>query len=216
MSHGPGRLFGVLLVALLASGASGCFRYHTHVPGVIDMRTDGSEAPPARTKVRDLEREAGFHLVLGRGIQRMPERRILVEERHYWLAGDIPLLNTSAREDVGLVLKRAPAWRNVVVTEEMSTLDGVAYNVIPVFIPLTGYVLPPFTFTYEAEPVDGGRAPVAPPPRHEARSQSRSKPRPKPRGDASSKPPPPPTDGEGAPAGLPPPPSLLDLEEAAP
>jgi len=197
------RLVRPLLRLALASSLvlvfGGCFRYHTHVPGVVDMRTDGEDADLARPRLQGTEREAAVAVFIGRGVHRDRDR-VVVEERHYWVGGLIPLLNTSAADEVALALGRSRALRDFELKEEIGLTEGLVANALPLLVPVSSYVLPTYTFTVSGIAIEpSGDASSAPTRRRPLPQRSDT-----PLSDVASPEPPP--------ADTPPPPVLLELD----
>lgn len=147
----------LVVLALLAT-TTGCFRYRTHVPGVIDMRTDARDAEPMRPRIEDQRDDELFALLLGRGAYARGER-VVVEDRHFWVAGLIPLFNTDADDELFALVEGSRAARDVPIGESITVEDALAALIVPQIVPLVGYVLPTYTFHASGTPVRLARAP---------------------------------------------------------
>jgi hypothetical protein len=154
----------MVALLLLMVAPTGCFRYQTRIPGVVDVRTDGSEAarsgaqPPARAV-----RTGAQGLLLGRGTERRGDR-IHVEDRRYDLRQAIPLVNPSAARELADATGASGALRRVELTEQMTLLD-VLYTFLAGYLPLGDWFTPSWTFTASGEPViPPGKSGGAPPP----------------------------------------------------
>jgi hypothetical protein len=150
-------LLALVALALLAS--SGCFRYRTHVPGVIDMRTDAALVPVARARVKDVRESELLLLVGGRGVSSRGQQ-LIIEDRHFWVAGLIPLFNTDARDELAVLVDATGAARDLQIGEGQTAIDVLAALVLPNFVPLISYVLPSYTFHAHGTPI---KLPSAPP-----------------------------------------------------
>lgn len=179
---GWGYLGGVrTLVCILALGLTaplgGCYRYVTRVPGVLDMRSDASGADArkvARPSDPDLVRSGLEAEVLGPGLV-VEANEVRVRERRVWVRGLIPLVDDSSGEEIGAAL-HGGALRDVVIGDEIDGVSVIVTVVVPSLLPITGLVLPPFTFVargtpiagrpapFEAAPFDAAPAPSAPAP----------------------------------------------------
>lgn len=138
----------VLLCATLL--ASGCFRYRTRVPGVVDLRSDASDVPrahPAEPDDRDLARDRGSRILEGEGV-RTDGSLVTVEDRHVFLRGIIPVWNTSAHEELASALALSGGLAEVEIGEEQGPVDA-AIALLASFLPLAGYLLPS-TYTFHA------------------------------------------------------------------
>ncbi len=147
------RSRALLLVLCAAASSTGCYRYVTRLPGVVDLRTDGEGAERA-TEVRidpDTRREGIAALALGGGAE-LRAGHVSVEERHYWFLGAIPILNTSARDEVAAAVGASGALRRVTIGEEMSAFDAFM-AVVGRLLPLAQYVLPSYTFSFSGDAV---------------------------------------------------------------
>lgn len=152
------RLSLALVAAVLLGPSVGCFRYRTHVPGVIDMRTDASGAEATRPRVEERRDDGLFEILLGRGAYARGER-VVVEDRHYWVAGLIPLFNTDAEEELFALVEGSRAARDVRIGESITVEDALAALIVPQIVPLVGYVLPTYTFHASGTPIRLARAP---------------------------------------------------------
>ncbi len=143
-----------------------CMHYQTEIPGVLDLRSDGSAAASAPVKNMpsgDVNR-SGFNSIFSGDGLKTRDGKVTVEERHYWIIGLIPIFNTSARDELDAALGNA-VLRDVTLSYEEDIVD-VATMLVPVLvnsIPFvgqalsiaTGVFLPPMTFGLEARRVQG-------------------------------------------------------------
>jgi hypothetical protein len=156
-SGGDRAPFGsrAVLAWLLLMPLTGCHHYQTHVPGVLDLRTDasGAEATTPRPPDRDLapERSDLESLALGRGVIRQG-RSLLLEERHYWVGGFIPLANTSAADEIEGVLTHNPVLTEVALEEQYTGTDVLMGMAAGLILPPLSFFMPPFTFTFHGTP----------------------------------------------------------------
>lgn len=157
-----------LALAALAAG-SGCHHLTTKVPGVLDMRTDGSGAAPAPKKAGG-ERTGIEGIFWGEGVQGTTELK--VTDRKYWLCAILPVLNESATEEITVALGPNGALRNCRIGEQSTFTDwliGTGIRCIPI-LNSGSIIMPPHDFFFYGTPVAGASAAVprpttdAPPP----------------------------------------------------
>lgn len=142
----------VLLVSMVvawAVAASGCFHHQTHLPGVIDMRTDGSGLPPPAKPVtttdRKVTRLSSEALAEGAGLT-VAGRELTVEDRHYWIFGSIPIYNESPTPELQAAQNVGGAVTSIEVGEEIDAIGILAASFVPLVLPAAAWVLPPHTF----------------------------------------------------------------------
>lgn len=115
---------------LLAFGLSACFPYHSKIPGVLDLRSDGMSAEPAplpeevrAEKVGGAPRDGFEGFFLGQGMQSYGSK-IMIEDRTYWLFWVIPMFNKSVAEEVANA-SRGQALRQVHLQQEEAINDVI-------------------------------------------------------------------------------------------
>lgn len=159
------------LGACLGLASAGCHHYHTAIPGVVDIRSDGSGAKADSRELelgQDVKRESVEAIVIGKGVE-VQGHKVKIEDRTYWILHIAPMFNTSAAEEVDAALANNGALREVSTTYEVSVIDVVielgaglavgVVNVVPVLgqlVSAVGWVgmmvfLPSFTFQLEGE-----------------------------------------------------------------
>jgi hypothetical protein len=147
----------LLLLALALSPTTGCYRYATDIPGVLDLRSDGTEAPSRSEPpvAPEAKREGLLALFAGPGV-REDGADITVEDRHVFggatlLAPGLFLLtNDSAFPELKATL-REEGLRDLRVGQRRTGMD-VALELGVAMVPGLGcatlLVAPrPFTFT---------------------------------------------------------------------
>lgn len=130
--------------------ACGCYRYQTQVPGVVDLRSDASETRrerPTPPDDEDLARSSGMNLVLGDGV-RVERERVVVEDRHVFLRGLVPVWNTSAKEELDAALALSGGLGDVEIHEEYGPLD-IGITLLAAYLPIAGFAAPS-TYTFRA------------------------------------------------------------------
>lgn len=161
------RLSLLLLVLCVPLVASGCFRYQTRVPGVVDLRSDGSEVPRAAPRPPPdgkLSRTDAFSLLEGEGV-RVEGSGVSVEDRHVFARGLIPVWNTSAEEELAAALALGGGLAEVELGEEVGLLD-IGISLVASCLPVIGFVgLSTYTFHASGDLLDLERSstPAAPP-----------------------------------------------------
>jgi hypothetical protein len=139
----------VVIVFAAAVSSAGCFHHQAHLPGVIDMRTDGSGLPaPAKPKTstdRKVTRPSSEALVEGAGLS-LAGRELSIEDRHYWIFGSIPIYNESPTPELQAALDVGGAVTTIEVGEDMDAIGVLAAMFVPLVLPVTAWVLPPYTF----------------------------------------------------------------------
>lgn len=138
----------IFCCAVVASSA-GCFHHQTYLPGVIDMRTDGSGLPSATAPATidsKVARSGAEAFAQGAGVAQVGGDVVTVEDRHYWVFGSIPIYNESPTPELLAARDLGGALNRVEVGESMGVIDIVASIVVPLVIPATGWVLPSHTF----------------------------------------------------------------------
>ena len=138
--------FVALVVVALAS--AGCFHVTSSIPGVLDLRSDGSEAPvedkPLPTS--DATRDGVGSFFLGSGAQ--GGSNVKIENREHflglWVAFFIHPLNGDVDDEWSAVLANNGAARNVSIGEQLTImgwanemLRGLCCMPVFFFMPLT-------------------------------------------------------------------------------
>ncbi len=143
-----GAALSVIVLVAAVSG-SGCFHHQAHLPGVIDMRTDGSGLPspakPRTTTDRKIARPSSEALVEGAGLT-LAGRDLTIEDRHYWIFGSIPIYNESPTPELQAALNVGGAVTTIEVGEDIDPIGILAVTFVPLVLPVTAWVLPPYTF----------------------------------------------------------------------
>ena len=116
-------------IAVLGAASSGCYHITTHMPGVLDLRSDASEAPTDSKPSKDAR--SGFDGILwGDGVD--GAGTVSVDDRKYWVLGLFPVANESATEEVQSAVGDG-ALRNITVGEQVTPVDaGVFFCAEPV------------------------------------------------------------------------------------
>ncbi len=163
-----------IAIAVFAALASGCFHHQAYLPGVIDMRTDGSGlAAPGKLTTSD-PRQTRSELeavALGQGLT-LAGADVSVDDRHFWVIGLIPVFNDSPTPEVEAALATAGAMTRLEVVEEVDALSVVGSMIARFLFPISAWVTPPWTFrlnaraavTDAASPPDLRAPPPAAPP----------------------------------------------------
>lgn len=170
-------LVASLAASLVALG--GCYSFTAQMPGVLDLRSDGSGAalnteklPPGETS-----REGFGGIFTGDGVK-ATGADVTIEDRHWWVIGLFNLINTSSKEEMSAALGKN-AMRNVKVGEQMTMIDAAITAAPPVLsallswtgvgglISLASIMTPPMTFKASGQRIlvsgTGGTAPPVEP-----------------------------------------------------
>jgi hypothetical protein len=141
----------IVVVIVCGVGSTGCFHHQAHLPGVIDMRSDGSGLPapaPATRGApvdRKIVRPGSEALVEGAGLT-VVGRDLTIEDRHYWIFGSIPIYNESPTPELQAALRVGGAVTTIEVGEEIDVVGILAATFVPFVLPAASWVLPPHTF----------------------------------------------------------------------
>lgn len=149
-----------LLVLAALGFSSGCHHLTTNVPGVLDMRTDGSAATAAPRKAGVGERTGFDGIMYGEGVQGTSELK--VTDRKYWACSLVPVLNESATEEITTAVGPNGALRNVKIGEQftfMNWLTQAVVNVLPV-VNVLNIIMPPHDFHFWGTPIEAASAAV--------------------------------------------------------
>lgn len=164
------------IVAVLTTGA-GCRSFTANVPGVLDLRSDGSQASVANDKLPPGEhtRDGVGGFMFGNGAQ-ATGADVTVEDRHWWAIGLFTIMNPSIKEEMQAALGKG-AMRKVYVGEELTFMDagltigmGIVAGIIPgvngILIPLVQAITPPMTSRFSGQRIStsGAAAGEATPP----------------------------------------------------
>jgi hypothetical protein len=149
-----------LLLLFALGGTFGCNHVTTRVPGILDMRTEGGDAPTAPAKVTS---RSGFDSILwGDGVKSAGSQ-VSIEDRKYWIIRLINIANESATEEINEALGPKGVARKVSVGDTYTLMD-FAVGLCGSIIPLAGFALPPFTATFEGTLIQaGGGSPIGEP-----------------------------------------------------
>ncbi|MBI1948147.1 MAG: hypothetical protein HYS27_20830 [Deltaproteobacteria bacterium] len=154
-------LLAATAAAILAGSA--CHHLTTKVPGVLDMRTDGSGAGPATRKAGAGERTGFDGLMLGEGVTGSSELKVV--DRKYWVCSFFPIINDSATEEIQLAVG-SEALKNCRIGQQftiMNWLTSVVVQAVPV-VNVLGIIMPPQDFHFWGTPVKAGGDVALPPP----------------------------------------------------
>lgn len=158
-----------LLILVALASASGCLHVSSAVPGVLDLRSDGADAPVvADVKPKEeTTREGLLWFFAGAGVEGDTDVRI--EDRNTFFVLWGPVFNGSSTEEWQAALNGG-ALRNVVLGDEYG-FGNMANFVVRAYAcyPLTFWVTPNLDFHAEGKriAVDGApalRAEPSPPP----------------------------------------------------
>jgi hypothetical protein len=126
------RVASGLLCAALAISA-GCRHVTNDIPGVLDMRTDGSGAP-ANTAVSPSAARTGFDaLMQGNGVTGTSD--ITIEDRTHFVLSYVPILNDRGSTPEWNTALGDGALTNIVIKDQYALITwGVSFlkNLIPV------------------------------------------------------------------------------------
>jgi hypothetical protein len=153
-----------LLTLLAIVFATGCNHIDTKVPGVLDLRSDASDAPVDTTAPRAEARSGTDAFIWGDGAIQSGTQVTITDRKWWLLKGLVPISNESATEEIAAAVGDS-ALRNVKLGESLSWMD-VAVSIVPAGVPFVGTtieyaVMPPMDVTMTGQHV---RTPAAPPP----------------------------------------------------
>jgi hypothetical protein len=133
----------VLFVIALSTG---CNHYRTPIPGVLDLRSDGTGAPVAETPLApEAERNGLDSLMKGDGTKGKVE--VEIHDRGVW-ALRLMFLGDGASQEVSHAFRGRTALRNLTIAEEIGVGDtAMFFCTMPV--PCVPLVLGP-TFSFRA------------------------------------------------------------------
>lgn len=139
------RLFAFLSVAALAS--SGCFHVKSSIPGVLDLRSDGSDAPVATKPMEgEATRDGVGGFFLGAGAEGTSD--VTVENRATFIGLSfyflIHPLNGDVQDEWQSVLGKDGAARNVHIGESL-TIGAFLHELVRSLICVPVYVFTPLT-----------------------------------------------------------------------
>lgn len=157
-----------LLLVWMVASTTGCMTTRTTLPGTLDLRSDGAEAPIAQGNVPSSAAREGFDSVTGgAGVEGRTD--VVLRSRQHYLLGLISVMGDGA-DDEWRAAVGDQAMRNVQLQEGMTGGD-VLVEAGKVLIPCVGCVTGWLQWTWSS----GGRGtriaaaaardlPVAPPP----------------------------------------------------
>jgi hypothetical protein len=114
------RLRPLSLAAVIALGSSGCLHVTTDLPGVLDLRSDGSQAALDSTALpagSGVGREGVDTFLYGAGATGGPDVRLV--DRQHWAVSLVPVFNDGGNAEWSAALGKG-ALRDVVVGEQLS------------------------------------------------------------------------------------------------
>jgi hypothetical protein len=114
------RIRAPFLVAAWALGAGGCLHVTTDLPGVLDLRSDGSQAPldNAVLPAGDAVARGGVDSFLtGSGASGGPD--VAIVDRQHWAISLVPVFNDGGNAEWDAALGKG-ALRDVIVGEQLS------------------------------------------------------------------------------------------------
>lgn len=149
----------LLALAALAAGG-GCHHLTSKVPGVLDMRTDGSGAAAAPRKAGTGERTGFDGLMYGDGVQGTNELK--VTDRKYWVCSFFPIINESATEEITVALGPGGALKNCRIGEQYTIMNWLTQTVVSILpvVSVLNIIMPPHDFYFHGVPVAGASAAV--------------------------------------------------------
>ena len=133
------RSLAVLLVASAIVG--GCFHHQAYLPGVIDLRTDGSGLPaPTRPPATDpRQTRSGVEAYLtGEGLS-VTGADVDIEDRHYWVVGMIPVVNDSPTPEIAAAQAASDAMVRLEIGEELDVLSLIGSIVAQLVVPVARF-----------------------------------------------------------------------------
>jgi hypothetical protein len=167
------NLLPLLLCAAVAG--TGCMHTNTVLPGVLDLRSDGSTATVNKDKVEvkgdDVKRDGFGAIMSGDGLQ-IEGEKVRVEDRNWHLLGLIHVINDHGEAEFA-ALPKTGALKNVHVGDRLAGTDVVIAIVpyllffIPIWNPfgiLAVDALPRMTMELTGTRIQGQAGPVEPPP----------------------------------------------------
>ena len=111
--------------ALALAFAPSCQHYESEVPGVLDLRSDGAEAPvESRPLPKEAAREGLEAWMKGQGVTGATD--IVAEDRAVW-ALRLFLLGDGLTPEVQAALGKGGALRKVALQEELTLLDAAFF-----------------------------------------------------------------------------------------
>ena len=116
------RTLTALLLAAVAT--SGCYHIDSQLPGVLDLRSDGADAPVETAALQPSEavaRGGMSSFFLGDGATASGAEVSIVDRNHYIL-GWFPIFNPSSKEEWQAALGESGALRNVQIGDQLSIM----------------------------------------------------------------------------------------------
>ena len=121
----------VLAVAL----GSGCLHTNTKLPGVLDLRSDGSDAATVTTALEKPDAEitrTGFGAIMwGDGLQ-VTGDKLALQDRQWHAIGLIPVFNDQLEAEYK-AMPQGTALRGVVIGDQLSLVD-IALEIVPTVV----------------------------------------------------------------------------------
>lgn len=138
----------VRAVALLATLAAplGCYHYQTDLPGTLDLRSDGAEAPLETRPLPPAAARDGLEAWM-KGAGTSGATTVIAEDRAYW-ALRLFALGDGAKDEIDAALGQRGALRALTLHEEISAFDAALFACtlpIPCVDIGTVVMLPSFT-----------------------------------------------------------------------
>jgi hypothetical protein len=162
------------LVLAVAMG-SGCIHTNTKLPGVLDLRSDGSDAAPSTEPFKgteEISREGFGSYINGEGLK-ITGDKVVIEDRNWHLVGLVHIVGDMAAAEYA-ALPKGTALRSVKIGDALTGTD-VVLEIVPsllAWIPIVGLInlinlAPHMTITMTGTRIQssgGGGGAVEPPP----------------------------------------------------
>jgi hypothetical protein len=167
-------VFLALLAGIVALLSTGCFRYQTRIPGVIDLRTDGAALPPdseVQHYPPEIKRDEATGIIAGKGLV-SNGHQVRIEDRSFWVLGLIPIYNQSIAEELQATLNSGGSQkglRKLTLKEEVGLMDVGLHVVVRICFGPASWLVPTWTMSARAERVRlKGFAPAKKGPKNDA------------------------------------------------
>jgi len=116
------RLFALLAALFLSTG---CYTVTSKMPGVLDLRSDGQDAPVDHSELAQSAKRDGFGgIAFGGGVSGSGD--VLIEDRNHYVLLLLPIMNESSSEEWRSALGDGQL-RNIAITEGMSGMSVLSY-----------------------------------------------------------------------------------------
>jgi hypothetical protein len=150
-----------------AVGVMGCQHIDHNVPGVLDLRSDGSAVATQTTAIDPKLKRDGTDAITGNdGLTGTPDGKFRLDERRVWVIGLIPIMD-STNDELKDALPPGTGARQVVISEEITTIEVVA-KVCGSYIPVVSFaaalLLPTMSTAVAGQRIQLGVGQAAPPP----------------------------------------------------